>query len=63
MPQEFRKFNKQFKQWGILGQVFCHDIPKHGLVFNVIATITQITIENGEPLFDASYSDLLNIDE
>ena len=49
--------NKRFKNWGILNQVFRHDITNHGLVFSAIATITQLQIENGEPLFQVSYSD------
>jgi len=43
--------NKRFKQFGALKQVFRHDIKRHKDVFTAIAVITQITIENGNPLF------------
>ena len=39
------------KKWGILYQVYCHDIMRHGDVFRACAVVTQLTIENGEPLF------------
>ena len=43
--------NGRFKNWGILKQVFRHNVNKHGFVFNAIANITQLDIENGHPLF------------
>ena len=49
--------NKRFKQWGILKQVYRHDIPDHGDVFRAIAVITQIAINNSEPLFSVDYDD------
>ena len=49
--------NKCFKQWEILNQVYRHDITQHGYVFRAIAVITQVAIENGEPLFQVEYSD------
>jgi hypothetical protein len=50
-------FNKHFKQWGILKQVFRGDISKHNQVFRFVAIVTQIAIENGEPLFGVDYED------
>jgi hypothetical protein len=44
--------NKRFKQWGSLHRVFRHHLGKHQAVFFAVATITQLAIENGEPLFD-----------
>jgi len=44
--------NGQLKNWGILSQVFCHHITMHGDVFRACAVVTQLTIENGEPLFE-----------
>ena len=49
--------NKRFKQWGILKQSYRHDMTKHGYVFMSIATITELQIENGQPLMDVEYED------
>jgi hypothetical protein len=49
--------NKRFKQWGILKQVYRGDLSKHGTAFRVCAIITQLAIENGEPLFQVDYED------
>ena len=53
--------NKRFKQWGALGEgkrSFRHNLEKHQTIFFAISVITQLAIENGEPLFDVSeYSD------
>jgi hypothetical protein len=50
--------NGRLKTWGILSQVFRHHITMHGDVFRACAVMTQLTIENGEPLFEVeSYTD------
>ena len=49
--------NKRFKQWGILKQAYRGDITEHGLAFRVVAVVTQLAIENGEPLFSVDYED------
>lgn len=51
--------NKRFKQWGILKQVYREkqDIGSHGKAFRAVAIITELAIENGEPLFDVDYED------
>ena len=49
--------NKRFKQWGILKQVYRGDLSKHHEVFRVVAIVTQLAIENGEPLFATEYQD------
>jgi uncharacterized protein YpmB len=49
--------NKRFKQWGIMKQVYRGDISKHGHAFRVCAIVTQLAIENGEPLFQVDYED------
>ena len=49
--------NKRFKNWGILKQVYRHNITKHGDVFRAIVVITQLSITNGEQLFACGYSD------
>jgi hypothetical protein len=49
--------NGQLKNWGILSQVFCHHISMHGDVFWACVMLTQLTVENGEPLFKVEYKD------
>ena len=44
--------NKRFKQWGILRQVFRHDLANHRNVFAASCVVTQLAIENGDPLFE-----------
>lgn len=39
-------FNGRLKNWGILQQVFRHDISVHGSVFNACAVITQLMVEH-----------------
>ena len=49
--------NNCFKLWGILKQRCHHSIPDHGHVFHTIVVITQISIDNGEILFQYGYRD------
>ena len=49
--------NKRFKQFGVLKQVYRHDLRDHGDVFRSVAVITQLAIDNGEPLFAVEYED------
>jgi hypothetical protein len=42
---------KQFKQWGVICEVFCHKIMKHHMWFQAVAVLTQLSIENEELLF------------
>ncbi len=49
--------NGRLKNWGILSQVYRHDIMRHGHVFRACAVVTQLTIDNGEPLFEVEYED------
>jgi len=51
-------FNGRLKNWGILSQVFRHDISLHGTVFHACAVITQLMVGHEEPLFAVEYSDL-----
>jgi len=44
-------FNKRLKQWGCLKQVWRHELSHHHLVFNAVALLTQLSIDNGEKLF------------
>lgn len=47
--------NRRFKQFGILKQVFRSNISRHAIVFEAVAVITQLSIENGAPLFKLHY--------
>ncbi len=49
--------NERLKNWGILSQVFRHHIMMHGDVFRACAVVTQLTVKNGEPLFEVEYGD------
>jgi len=49
--------NRWLKAWGILGNVYRHDIREHGTVLYVCAVITQLSIAKGEPLFEVEYGD------
>jgi DDE superfamily endonuclease len=55
--------NKRFKMWNILKNEFHHNVnrmAKHCAVFHSIAVITQLSFENGEPLFTVDYDDIEN---
>lgn len=47
--------NGRFAVWNCLKYVFRHDVRKHSEIFRAVATITQLSIENGEPLFPVDY--------
>ena len=49
--------NIRSKDWGILKQVYRHDLPSHAEVFRAIAVITQIAIDSGEKCFSCIYRD------
>ena len=49
--------NRRLKHWGILKNVFRHDIEKHTNELRAVAVITQLEFENGEPAFQVNYSD------
>lgn len=44
-------FNKRFKKWGILKNIFRHSLEKHSIVFIEVVVITQVSINNGDLLF------------
>ena len=50
--------NARFKYWGILRQVYRHDIDDHGDVVVALGVIIQLTIEHGEPLYNVEYDDI-----
>ena len=49
--------NGRLKNWGILSQVFRHHITRHGNVFWACVVVMQLTIQDGEPLFEVEYGD------
>jgi hypothetical protein len=49
--------NGRLKNWGILSQVFRHHRIMHGDVFRACTVVTQLTIQDGEPLFEVEYVD------
>jgi hypothetical protein len=49
--------NRRLKNWKILSQVFPCPISLHGDVFQECAVVVQLTIKNGEPLFEVEYKD------
>lgn len=49
--------NKRFKQWNILKSIYKGKIEYHGGYFRIVAIITQLCIEHGEPLFSVEYED------
>jgi len=52
-----KMLNRRPKNWGILSQVYRHHIMTHGDVFRACAVVTQLTIHDGEPLFEVEYED------
>jgi hypothetical protein len=49
--------NRRMKQWGILRQDFQHDLKYHESVFCAIAVMTQICIQNADPLAKVFYKE------
>jgi hypothetical protein len=52
-----KTLNVRLKNWGILSQIFCHALIKHGDEVRACAVVTQLTMENGELLFEVEYED------
>ncbi len=50
--------NSRFKYWGILRQVYRHDIDDHGDVVGALGVIIQLSMEHGEPLYKVEYDDI-----
>jgi hypothetical protein len=51
-----KTLNKRYKDWGALRQLYRHNCVSHSKVFRAIANIVQVTIMNGEPLFEVEYN-------
>ena len=50
-------FNGRLKNWGVLSKIYHHDITVHGMVFYACVVVTQLSISNGEPMFEVKYAD------
>jgi hypothetical protein len=44
--------NRRLKQFGILQKVYRHNLRKHPQCFRAVLNLTELMIENGEPLYD-----------
>ena len=47
--------NKRMKDFACLDVFFRHSIDLHSLCFRSVAVLTQLSFENGQPLFNAEY--------
>lgn len=52
--------NQRYKQFGVLRQTFRHDLSKHKSVFDAVTVLVQLSIRNGEPLYQVQYGHLPN---
>lgn len=50
--------NGRFKMWSVLRQRYRHKRESHSAVFHAIVNITQLAIQNGEPLFQIMYNEM-----
>jgi hypothetical protein len=51
--------NKRLKQFKVLDDIFHHDVEFHGACFRACAVLTQLSINNGNPLFPTDeYKDI-----
>mgnify|MGYP006161316045 CR=1 FL=1 len=48
--------NERLKNFSILSEPFCHDLTQHGYVFRACASLIQLSIEHGDPLFPVNYN-------
>ena len=49
--------NERLKNFNVLADTFRHPLVRHSSIFWAVAVITQLNIENGQPLFDVEYYD------
>ena len=53
------RFNERFMNFGCMNQKFRHSVSKHGLCFDCVAVLTQLSIEHGEVIPYFNYDDTL----
>jgi hypothetical protein len=49
--------NERFKNWTCMVMTWRHTLDQHGEAFRVIAIVSQLSINNGEKLFECGYRD------
>jgi hypothetical protein len=49
--------NSRFKNFGILHEVFRHELTLHGLIFQAISSIVQLQIQHENSVFQIDYND------
>lgn len=47
--------NARMKKFSILKDRYRHDITQHGYVFRAVAVLVQISLQNGDPLYNVEY--------
>mmetsp|Transcript_17197 Transcript_17197/g.47090 ORF Transcript_17197/g.47090 Transcript_17197/m.47090 type:complete len:115 (-) Transcript_17197:53-397(-) len=47
--------NSRLKDWKCLAVRLKHDLQKHSAMFRAVAVICQVSLVNGEPLFEVDY--------
>ncbi len=55
--------NKRFKIFEVLKKQFRHELEKHLMCFRAVAVITQLSIENGHPLFTVEYLNIAGVND
>lgn len=44
--------NMRLKNFAVLNQRYRHNLEDHAYIFRAVAVLVQISLENGEPLFE-----------
>ena len=58
-PNRHERFNERFVNFCCMNQKFRHSVSKHGLCFDCVAVLTQLSIEHGEVIPYFNYDDTL----
>ena len=48
--------NARLKRFKVLSEPFRHDVTQHGWVFRAVAVLVQLSVKNGDPLYDVQYN-------
>jgi hypothetical protein len=49
--------NERFKNWACMVTTWRHTLDQHGEAFHVIVIVAQLSISDGEKLFECGYRD------
>ena len=55
--QRHETVNERLKNFNVLSNAFRLPLKRHSSCFRAVAVLTQLNIENGEPLFEVKYID------